>query len=235
MTELQVVYQHALEIKCPFFRRRASDLLDTADMVLRFLAARHKSILPPAVGDAIPKRTDATTAELCAGLRADWCSAHAYDHPMTADERRDGMSEVVPRIRRENVGYYITGKLNTSMYRNDCLFDGPDPDMPVRGLRKYLSAASQLFDARYSTARLLSLHEAQEDEDIVIVAHWCIEGVLRLPWKPRMPCWTGTTSYYVNPEERLIYKHIETWDISVFQAFGQTLLPKDITAKLWKT
>lgn len=30
-------------------------------------------------------------------------------------------------------GYYITGVLNSTIYRDDCMFDGPDPDMPVRG------------------------------------------------------------------------------------------------------
>ena len=58
---------------------------------------------------------------------------------------------------KDHKGYYITGKLNTTIYRDDCWFDGPDPDMPVRGVRKYLNAASQLFDVSASTAELLSL------------------------------------------------------------------------------
>lgn len=33
----------------------------------------------------------------------------------------------------------------------------PDPDMPVRGLEKYISAISNLFDVRASSVELLDL------------------------------------------------------------------------------
>jgi hypothetical protein len=119
-----------------------------------------------------------------------------------------------------NKGYYVTGRLTTAVYRDDCLFDGPDPDMPVRGLRKYLNAASQLFDQRQSRSELLDL----KIKSGVIVARWRMKGILRLPWRPAVPEWTGTTTYYTD-DDGLIYKHKETWDVSVIQAFLQTLWP----------
>jgi hypothetical protein len=157
-------------------------------------------------------------------------------------------------------GYYVTGKLSTCIYQDDTIFDGPDPDMPVRGLYKYINAASQLFDTKHTYCELLSIkpepepslslppHEIMSctnvhDDDAsgktnfpvnVIVAKWKMHGRLRLPWKPVVPEWTGTTRYYIHPHTGLIYQHIETWDISVLQAFVQTLFPSSITKYFYK-
>ena len=100
-----------------------------------------------------------------------------------------------------------------------------DPDMPVRGLRKFLNAASQLFDQQLSTCELLSLNIQEQghgaDDDDVIVARWRMNGVLRLPWKPKMPEVVGTTIYRLD-ENHLIRLHEETWDISAVEAFFRT-------------
>lgn len=45
---------------------------------------------------------------------------------------KDWAGKAGPGPDNNHKGYYITGKLNSTIYRDDCLFDGPDPDMPVR-------------------------------------------------------------------------------------------------------
>lgn len=145
-------------------------------------------------------------------------------------------------------GYYITGRLNSTIYRDDCLFDGPDPDLPVRGLRKYLNAASQLFDTKHSRATLLDIQivsngagqkcdkkKNQNDWEYeygaragaggIIQVHWKINGVLMLPWHPTLPEWTGWTKYHLD-EDGLVVFHEEGWDISVVEAFVKTLTPQ---------
>jgi hypothetical protein len=208
MEKLTGWYREALVLKCPFFRRRVSDVLDTVDYVFRLPYMGDTSVLglPLAYqceGDVCIKSFGLSLNELAVEIRKDW----------REDTRK---------------GYYITGKLNTGIYRDDCLFDGPDPDMPVRGLRKYLNAASQLFDPAKSTCELLSLHI----QDNVIVAEWRMKGRLRLPWKPWMPTVTGRTTYHTD-ESGLIREHGEVWDISVFRAFMQTLLP-EVGGLIWK-
>lgn len=204
-------YNRALDLKCPFWKRRASDFLDAADMVVRFLIIRHKRL--DLIGPPPSWRCD--------------------DGPHAA-VKQIGLSlqetaEVIQRDWRSDThkGYYITGRLTTTIYRDDCLFDGPDPDMPVRGLRKYLSAASQLFDHGKSRCELLSL-DIEED---VIVARWRMYGILRLPWKPKLPAWTGTTRYH-RDGEGLIYWHEESWDVSVLQAFLTTFFPT-LARRIW--
>ena len=120
--------------------------------------------------------------------------------------------------------------------------------MPVKGLRKYLDAASQLFDPSKSRAELISLTAMNDDLDgtssttiqqeepncgdhAPVVATWRMWGVLRLPWKPVLPEWTGTTTYH-RDEEGLIYKHEETWDMSTLQAFVKTFSP-DLANRIW--
>lgn len=223
-THMNVWYDKSLSVKCPFFRRRMTDFLDGVDMVMRFLIIRHKSLPligpPPGCRSAIATDTKHTHLDrnvLMETIRRDW----------TPDNRHKG--------------YYITGRLNTTIYRDDCWFDGPDPDMPVRGLRKYLNAASQLFDTSKSTAELLSLEIGDPSEaafwgsktKFTIVAQWKLKGVLHLPWHPSLPVWTGRTIYHFD-DEHMIYRHEEHWDISVAQAFTQTLWP-ELGNVLWKT
>lgn len=190
-----------------------SDILDVMDNVMRFLIIRHKSldlIGPPlscrgaTTNNKKAKCLNLSIPQLASIIRKDW--------------REDN-----------HKGYYITGKLNTTIYRDDCLFDGPDPDMPVRGLRKYLNAASQLFDYQSSTATLCSL-EVYEDLNQVKV-WWEIEGVLHLPWHPKLPVWTGSTTYHVD-EDGLVYFHEDEWDLSVFQAFAETFFPS-FSSRIW--
>jgi hypothetical protein len=258
-------YEQALSIKCPFFRRRAADLLDGIDLTVRFLIIRHKSLLPSflvpsALSSSSPppgcwrsksdehtaKQQNLSQTEVLEILRSDWCSAGIIVGggarvSVIGNNNNNNNQRGTPQ--KINKGYYITGKLTTSIYRDDCVFDGPDPDMPVRGLRKYLNAASQLFDPKHSYAELLSLEGEVERDNIDgntmgdgtrnaattssssrIVARWKMKGRLRLPWKPYTPEWTGSTTYY-RDNDGLIYRHEETWDTSVLQAFLQTLLP----------
>jgi hypothetical protein len=231
-THMNVWYDKSLAVKCPFFRRRMTDFLDGADMVMRFLVIRHKSLdligPPPGCRSTIEKgakHKHLDLESLVDTIRDDWKPYH-----------------------NNHKGYYITGRLNTTIYRDDCWFEGPDPDMPVRGVRKYLNAASQLFDVKTSTAELLSLEIGGDDDEnenrhhrggkhkrskATIVARWKLKGVLHLPWHPSLPIWTGTTTYHLD-DEHMVYRHEEHWDISVVRAFTQTLWP-EVGNFLWKT
>ena len=216
---LESLYSQTSRIKCPFFRRRASDTIDCLHSVGNFLIARHKSIdpsffLPPGCKSFGESKLEQLSIEDIASIiESDW---------------KGKQSSSLGK------GYYITGKLTKEIYRDDCFFDGPDPDMPVRGLRKYLSASAQLFDHRMSRADLISLKVDQASKSIIVA--WRLEGyffftypnpdpaivltlrrilgVLNLPWHPTLKPWTGSTTYFVD-ENGLIKEHVENWDITV--------------------
>ena len=237
---LNRMYENAGAIKCPFFRRRAADLIDGAAMLARFLLIRHKSL--PGLSDLF---LDAGAAAPGDGRVADVLSCpgckplgrHIKRRPDGTAEKTRGLplADVARRVAGDwtggnggaTKGYYITGRLDSTVYRDNCLFTGPDPDMPVRGLRKYLSAAAHLFDPRESDAELLSIawHENAGARGCgQIEVRWRLGGVIQLPWHPRMEPWTGITRYHLD-EEQLICLHEETWDISVWRAFTCTLFP----------
>jgi len=108
------------------------------------------------------------------------------------------------------------------MYADNCFFDSPDPDMPVRGLRKYVDAISNLFESRKSSIDLLDLKVL---DNSTILAQWRLEGTLLLPWRPKFKAYTGCTIYALN-EQGLIHRHVELWSISAFDAFVSTLFPQ---------
>jgi len=217
------------DIRCPFFRRRAADLIDGFAMVLRFLMIRHKSLYLDDFETFMIKSTPPGCRSAHNGN-----SASEKIRGLNIEELHDIIlqdwtksAEISSTGTQHHVGYYITGKLNSAVYRDDCLFTGPDPDMPVHGLRKYLSAASKLFHHKQSFADLLDLNI----ENNIIIAYWRISGVIMLPWKPRIRPYTGKTEYHID-DDGLIYLHKESWDISVLQAFVSTMWP-DIAKKIW--
>jgi hypothetical protein len=221
-------YGESQKVKCPFFRRRYGDVLDNLEWFVRNIIVRPpcRSSLGPIqacqpiqmeVGGrkgrykSVPKTKNLPVERIMETIRRDW--------------------EGITRRRTNNnnqssKGYYVTGKLSTSIYRDDCWFLSPDPDLPVQGLRKYIGIASHLFDSKTSHSELLSLQQQQQQEEendttqphLQIKAEWKLSLTLKLPWRPSLPPFTGTTLYKFD-EDNLIYQHEETWDISLLDAF----------------
>lgn len=198
----------AVTIKCPFFRRRAIDFIESTMKVMNFLIARHKStplsmLAFNIVRGEISKVRNATIDEIAMIIRNDW------------NIRDEGHGD--------GKGYYITGKLTHKIYHDECFFDGPDPDMPVKGLQKYLLSASTLFDKKSSRADLIKPIAIDRNSKTVKV-YWRLEGILNLPWHPPVKPWTGSTTYHIG-KSGLIERHVEVWDISVIDAFVSIVFP----------
>lgn len=196
-------------IRCPFFRRRASDLIDSAALCGRWLASRHKSLdlsfglLPLrtfASNQNVVKVVDASHEEVLARLSADFSERQCQ----------------------------VTGRVSSTYFAEDCVFDGPDPDMPVEGLRKYLSASTHLFNHAASRCDLIAIATVdpiKQDEERRMLVVWRIEGVLSLPWRPRIKPYMGCTVFHRDSQSGLITLAKEFWGISAFDAFASTLFP----------
>jgi hypothetical protein len=193
-------WQNKDSIPCPFFKRRATDVLEATLGVGRFVLARHKSLLPASVlgfaphGKGGPKRTGLATAAVLEAIRRDF------------EEKR----------------YYITGKMTREIYSDACYFDSPDPDMPVQGLEKYINAISKLFASGKSKVDLLDLEILAPD---LLLSRWRLEATVALPWRPSIKAYTGVTLYELD-EDGLISRHTELWSISATDAFLSTVFPK---------
>jgi hypothetical protein len=198
-------FEKASQLKCPFFKRRAVDVLDGAAQISNFLYSRHKKlqVIPPGCASEGEKNTGLSLSHLATIVEKDW---------KTDSDK----------------GYYVTGLPTKSIYRDDCIFDGPDPDMPVRGLKKFTGASKHLFDKKLSFAHL---HSVSIDENAnCITATWTINAVLNLPWRPKVGPLDGETVYQID-DSGLIGSHTETWNIGMVQAFLETLVPALRTAK----
>ena len=235
---LDGLYDKSSSIKCPFFRRRAADAIDNTAILFHFFLIRHKSL--PWISDLLE---NPNYSPACPG-----CKPYGRHIKRLADgtaekTRHLSVTDVEGRIHNDWVGgatksrgYYITGKLDSTIYTDDCLFKSPDPDMPVRGLRKYLSAAAQLFDQKQSCAELLSICSKEGGGEMghgIVEVTWRLSGIINLPWHPTVEPWTGSTRYHLD-NEGLIYMHEEQWDISVWRAFICTLYPEAREWSIWK-
>lgn len=218
LSRLDQWYAKSQSFKCPFMRRRSGDILDTLESVMKHTMIRKECW--PIMGPPQAHRPAGTNKKT---------NAIKYKGLSLSELHQNVLQDWKPDT--DGKGYYITGKLTTPIFRDDCLFLGPDPDMPIHGLRKYVGVASHLFDYDTSRATLHSL-EMKEDKN-ALVAKWTMSGILRLPWRPALPTFSGTTTYHID-DEGLIYCHEETWDCSAMRAFCHTLLP-DIANAIWKS
>jgi len=107
-----------------------------------------------------------------------------------------------------------------------CFFDAPDPDMPVTGLEKYISAISNLFEKRGSDLQLLDMQMLAPD---LLLSRWRLEAMLKLPWRPKIKAYTGVTLYELD-NQGLICRHTELWSISAADAFVSAVFPERLGA-----
>ena len=258
---LDDLYDKSSKLRCPFLRRRAADAIDGMAMVLRFLVIRHKSLgifdplktLPFLDDDGVDggsssggRRGSSGEQLLQSTVRPPGWKAVGKHVRKNADgtvckNRNLPLFTIAQTIERDWLcgpqqakGYYLTGRLNSTIYRDDCLFNGPDPDMPVKGLRKYLSAVSHLFERESSFAQLLDLRAEEGGGRLgrgAVVVRWRLGGTLMLPWRPAVWPWTKTTTYHLD-EEGLVYLHEEEWDVTVLEAFVCTVFPK-LGERMW--
>jgi len=180
-------------IRCPFWRRRAGDVIDGARGMVDFVVSRHKSL------DVLPAR------------------------PMGTKLRGAALVDVMAIVEQDILSgqYYVTGRLTQGVYDDSCLFDGPDPDMPVRSLQRYGDALRGLFDPKLST---FSLIEMRAVGPRTFTTSWRLDGALRLPGSPRIKPYVGTTLYELG-DDGLICSHTENWSISALDAFVSTVFP----------
>lgn len=205
---LKEMYLKTYSVKCPFLRRKTFDSLDFGGAIINKLTIR---------GDPTSLFTDLFPTECYDKL----------DSPSI-----DKVAELIQNDWSDRPGYYITGNLTTTIYKNDCIFDGPDPDMPVCGLRKFKLTAAQLFVHSESHSELLGPLLIDRFNK-TITAYWRISGKLNLPWQPRVKPMTGNTMYIIDARSGLIEKHVEQWDISVLEAFLCTLFPFACSSSLF--
>ena len=213
LAHLDLWYHQSQTMKCPFLRRRYGDLLDNVETIMKYTIIRRRcwSMM---------------------GIPQAWRPAGSNKKQQMIKYKNLSLTELRALVRNDwkpetGKGYYVSGKLTTACYRDDCLFTGPDPDMPIKGLRKYVGVAAHLFDVDTSRTTLHSL----EVLDNSLEAQWELRGVLHLPWRPSLPRLSGRTVYHVD-EEGLIYHHEEFWDLSVAYAFCFTLFP-ELAKRIW--
>eukprot|EP00537_Pseudo-nitzschia_pungens_P003270 CAMPEP_0172360766 /NCGR_PEP_ID=MMETSP1060-20121228/4740_1 /TAXON_ID=37318 /ORGANISM="Pseudo-nitzschia pungens, Strain cf. cingulata" /LENGTH=543 /DNA_ID=CAMNT_0013082847 /DNA_START=162 /DNA_END=1796 /DNA_ORIENTATION=- len=82
----------------------------------------------------------------------------------TTTKSSDRVVAAAAAVTADEKGYYVTGRLSRHIYRDDCEFRSPDPDLPIRGLRKYVGVAPMLFSTKASHSKLLSLEELKADD-----------------------------------------------------------------------
>ncbi|XP_024402350.1 uncharacterized protein [Physcomitrium patens] len=198
----------------PFFSRSARSRSFTAPSALNRAVGTDDREAPAAQFS----RRDALA--FLAGVSGDigfsraWNQNH-YANAFTEGKQTNLSVEQVKEIIENDIRkgqYYVTGNLTPSIYRDNCKFT--DPTTVVTGVNKYVAAVRLLFDPDLSQQELLSIDVTGPR---TIEVNWRLGGYLKLPWKPHITPYEGSTRYTLG-DDGLIESHDETWNISLLTA-----------------
>lgn len=118
-------------------------------------------------------------------------------------------------------GYFISGDLDESIFRDDCLF--VDPTNRVTSLSQYRNALRILFDPAKSRVELVKPIQVKEEEH-TIEATIRSRGFLQLPWRPYITAYESSIVYTVD-ENGLISEQSQTWSKAASKALRESFTP----------
>jgi hypothetical protein len=118
-------------------------------------------------------------------------------------------------------GYFISGDLDDSVFRDDCVF--VDPTNRVDSLTQYRNALRILFDPTQSQVQLVQGPQVNE-KDRTIEVTIRSRGVLQLPWRPYITAYESHILYSID-EGGLISQQAQTWSKSASAALQESFSP----------
>ncbi|KAG1656176.1 hypothetical protein FOA52_008715 [Chlamydomonas sp. UWO 241] len=146
--------------------------------------------------------------------------------PSSAPTKLRGLRvEEIKDLLAEGIGgdqYFVTGRLNTAIFDDDCRF--VDPTNDVTGLGRYLTALGLLFDPQYSKVVLRKISITGPS---TIEADYTSGGYLRqenFPWRPYVAPYDGHVTYTLGPTG-LVVVQAQAWSISPLFALRETFTP----------
>lgn len=117
-------------------------------------------------------------------------------------------------------GYLVTGDIDAAIFSDNCRF--VDPTNDVSSLARYSRALTLLFDA--PTKIELKDYEIDEKARRVKAEFRVSDGVLKLPWRPRIRDYDAFITWTVGPDG-LVHEQRLTWSISAAEALRETFTP----------
>ena len=138
------------------------------------------------------------------------------------------LSEIATQLAHDLVdgstgkgGYFISGDMSTQIFRDDCTFI--DPTNSVNSLSRYQKALTILFDPSQSHVELLEELQIDNNRN-TIMAKVRSDGVLKLPWSPRISPYDSTITYTIDTHG-LIQSQVQEWNKSASRALWETFTP----------
>lgn len=138
----------------------------------------------------------------------------------------------------EERSYFITGVLSDGIYDEECYFADPtvsftgrelwkrnlqllvpfleDPSIQLTGLKQLnIDDTIPEGDVRVGNG---SVEEEESGKIVKLRADWILKCGLKLPWRPFINV-VGSTEYDLAwPDNNRIVRHVESWDISAWEA-----------------
>ena len=155
------------------------------------------------------------------GIKSSTSSLEGKTIHLSLSELASRLAEDLTVGHTKKGGYFISGDLDESIYRDDCVF--VDPTNRVTNLSQYRNALRILFDPTESQVKLVKPIEVNE-ETRTIEATIRSRGVLQLPWRPYITAYESNIVYTID-ENGLISEQSQTWSKAASKALQESFTP----------
>jgi len=137
------------------------------------------------------------------------------------------VEEAIGRLERDYAGtaedprpYFLTGKMDVSLYDVDCEF--ADPFVSFRGRQRFKENLENLAGGFIVDSSVRTLDTKTEPNSYT--TRLLVKLQLGLPWKPVL-AWPWGVEHVFDPSSGLIVQHIESWEVSAAEGVRQLLKP----------
>ena len=161
-----------------------------------------------------------------AGGGASTDSAASAGNAIDFSKPPSSLKEALRRIELDNERqYFLSGEVDVEAYDPDCLF--ADPFVSFNGRQRFVDNLANLgsFISKYN-ARPLG-YEVSDDE-CTVQTKIMVKLELNLPWKPVL-AWPWGVRYELDASSKLIFEHVESWDIEPWAGVKQIFRKPTVT------
>lgn len=151
--------------------------------------------------------------------RSSFVSGSTTPHEVSVADIDDVVAVLESDYKRS---YFLTGEFMKSIYAEDCWFI--DPTIRFRGRDLYQRNLQLLVPFFVNPSLdLCGIEQGFKGDAKFIKANWYLRTYLKLPWRPLISL-EGSTIYDLDDSLKIVY-HVESWNISAFEAVTQIFLP----------
>ncbi|NES97872.1 MAG: DUF2358 domain-containing protein [Desertifilum sp. SIO1I2] len=129
--------------------------------------------------------------------------------PLGESEYQTQIDRVIQTLRQD-LPTLFERDITYDIYTSDIYFQDPVNKFKWKFNYRIIFWTLRFHARLFFTEIYFDVHDIQHPSPDLVLVHWTVRGMLRVPWKAKV-LFNGSSHYSLN-SSGLIYCHIDTWD-----------------------